>query len=181
MGNKFSSLFKRLFAKKEAKVLMLGLDAAGKTTILYQLKLGLTLQTIPTMGFVYEKIQHKKFILNVWDVAGQDTLRPLWRQYYQGTKAIIFVVDSSDPSRMELAKDELHNLLTEESIKDAVFLLVANKLDMGVMTAEEVEAEMDLGRFHYKKIKTFGVVGLTGQGLPKMMDWLASNIKSNKK
>lgn len=69
MGNPFSYI-KKLFSKKEAKVLMLGLDAAGKTTILYQLKLGLTVETIPTMGFVYESIQIKNFKLSVWDVAG---------------------------------------------------------------------------------------------------------------
>ena len=99
------SYIKKLFSKKEAKVLMLGLDAAGKTTILYQLKLGLTVETIPTMGFVYETIQHKNFKLSVWDVAGQDSLRPIWKHYYQNAKAVIFVVDSSDQNRIGLAKN----------------------------------------------------------------------------
>ncbi len=71
MGGTFS-YFKNLFGNKEAKVLMLGLDSAGKTTILFQLKLGLPVETVPTLGFVYEQIQYKKFKLNVWDVAGQD-------------------------------------------------------------------------------------------------------------
>lgn len=181
MGSKFSRMWKKLFSKKEAKVLMLGLDSAGKTTILYRLKLGLTLETIPTMGFVYEKIQHKKFVLNVWDVAGQDTLRPLWRQYFQGSKAIIFVVDSSDTDRLGLAKQELHGILNDETIGDAIILLVANKIDLGIMEKEEVEAEMDLGRFQHRTIKSFGVVGTTGEGLPELMEWLGDNLGKKKK
>ena len=181
MGSKFSKMWKKLFAKKEAKVLMLGLDSAGKTTILYQLKLGLTLETIPTMGFVYEKIQHKKFVLNVWDVAGQDTLRPLWKQYFQGTKAVIFVVDSGDESRLDLAKQELHGILKDDTIQDAILLLVANKVDLGILTKEEVEAAMDLGRFSHRNMKTFGVIGTTGEGLPEMMEWLGNNINKKKK
>lgn len=160
---------------------MLGLDSAGKTTILYKLKLGLTLETIPTMGFVYEKIQHKKFVLNVWDVAGQDTLRPLWRQYFQGTKAVIFVIDSSDEARLDLAKQELHGILNDETIQDAIVLIVANKIDLGVLNKDQVEAAMDLGRFHYRNIQSFGVVGITGEGLPEMMEWLGKNLNKKKK
>ena len=181
MGNKFSRMWKKLFSKKEAKVLMLGLDSAGKTTILYQLKLGLALETIPTMGFVYEKIQHKKFVLNVWDVAGQDTLRPLWRQYFQGTKAIIFVVDSGDKNRLDLAKQELHGILSDETIDDAILVLVANKIDLNVMNKDQIEASMDLGRFYGRNMKSFGVCGTTGEGLEEMMEWIGKNINKKKK
>lgn len=137
MGNPFSYI-RKLFSKKEAKVLMLGLDAAGKTTILYQLKLGLTVETIPTMGFVYESIQIKNFKLSVWDVAGQDSLRSLWKHYYQNTKAVIFVVDSSDKARMDLAKNELQKIVGDDELKDATLLLLANKMDLNVLTAKEV-------------------------------------------
>ena len=69
MGNPFSYI-RSLFGKKEVKILMLGLDAAGKTTIIFQLKLGLSVQTMPTLGFVYEQIEYQNFRMNVWDVAG---------------------------------------------------------------------------------------------------------------
>ena len=176
MGNKLSSVWSKFFSKKEAKVLMLGLDAAGKTTILYQLKLGMNLETIPTMGFVYEKIEHKNFKLSVWDVAGQDALRPLWKHYYQNTKGIIFVVDSSDEKRMSLAKEELHKILGDDEVKDAALLLLANKMDLKVMTPKDVENKMEIDKFQNKKSKTFGVVGLTGEGLTEAMDWLADNM-----
>ena len=176
MGNKLSSFWSKFFTKKEAKILMLGLDAAGKTTILYQLKLGMNLETIPTMGFVYEKIEHKNFKLSVWDVAGQDALRPLWKHYYQNTKGIIFVVDSSDEKRMSLAKEELHKILNDEEIKDAVLLLLANKMDITAMKPQDIENRMEVDKFQNRKTKTFGVVGLTGEGLNEAMDWLADNM-----
>lgn len=167
---------KSLIYKKDAKVLMLGLDAAGKTTILYQLKLGLAVETIPTMGFVYESIQHKNFKLNVWDVAGQDSLRSLWKHYFQNTKAVIFVVDSADRKRVGLARDELHKIMADEELKDAALLLLANKMDLNVMTAEEVAAHVDFDRVKNPRKKVLGVCGLRGEGLTAALNWLVANI-----
>jgi len=175
MGNPFSYL-KKIFSKKEAKVLMLGLDAAGKTTILYQLKLGLQVETIPTMGFVYESIEYKNFKLSVWDVAGQDSLRPLWKHYYQNTKAVIFVVDSSDKVRIDLAKTELQKIINDDELKDAALLLLANKIDLEGLSPEEVANCMEFERVKNQKKKCMGVVGLTGKNLDKALEWLANSI-----
>ena len=175
MGNAIEYL-KSLIYKKDAKVLMLGLDAAGKTTILYQLKLGLPVETIPTMGFVYESIQHKNFKLNVWDVAGQDSLRSLWKHYYQNTKAIIFVVDSSDRKRIGLAKDELHKIMSDEELKDACLLVLSNKMDLQIMTVEEVSGLIEFEKIKSAKKKILGVCGLKGEGLTQALNWLVSSI-----
>ncbi|MED6243624.1 hypothetical protein ATANTOWER_023720 [Ataeniobius toweri] len=86
MGNVFASLFKGLFGKKEMRILMVGLDAAGKTTILYKLKLGEIVTTIPTIGFNVETVEYKNISFTVWDVGGQDKIRPLWRHYFQNTQ-----------------------------------------------------------------------------------------------
>ena len=79
MGNTFSTLFASLWGKKEMRILMVGLDAAGKTTILYKLKLGEIVTTIPTIGFNVETVEYKNISFTVWDVGGQDKIRPLWR------------------------------------------------------------------------------------------------------
>lgn len=111
----FATLFKGLFGKKEMRILMVGLDAAGKTTILYKLKLGEIVTTIPTIGntfiqydkemhlnlylfpgFNVETVEYKNISFTVWDVGGQDKIRPLWRHYFQNTQGLIFVVDSND-------------------------------------------------------------------------------------
>ncbi|KAI8436795.1 hypothetical protein MSG28_010256 [Choristoneura fumiferana] len=86
MGNMFANLFKGLFGKKEMRILMVGLDAAGKTTILYKLKLGEIVTTIPTIGFNVETVEYKNISFTVWDVGGQDKIRPLWRHYFQNTQ-----------------------------------------------------------------------------------------------
>lgn len=76
----------KIFGNKEMRILMLGLDAAGKTTILYKLKLGQSVTTIPTVGFNVETVTYKNVKFNVWDVGGQDKIRPLWRHYFQNTQ-----------------------------------------------------------------------------------------------
>ena len=106
---------------------MVGLDAAGKTTILYKLKLGEVVTTIPTIGFNVETVEYKNISFTVWDVGGQDKIRLLWRHYYQNTQGIIFVVDSNDRERVDDAKEELHRMLGEDELKDAVLLIMANK------------------------------------------------------
>ncbi|XP_070571399.1 ADP-ribosylation factor 1-like [Ptychodera flava] len=85
----------------QARMLMLGLDAAGKTTILYKIKLNETVTTIPTIGFNVETVKPKKGLeFIVWDVGGQEKIRALWRHYYTGIDGLIFVVDSSDKLRL---------------------------------------------------------------------------------
>jgi small GTP-binding protein len=98
--------FLKLFNKTEFRVLMIGLDASGKTSILYKLKLGEVVTTIPTIGFNVETIDYKSCGLTAWDVGGCDKIRPLWRHYYQNTQAIIYVVDSNDHERL-LAKETI--------------------------------------------------------------------------
>ena len=126
MGN-FASVFKRLESKKDIRILMVGLDAAGKTTILYKLKLGENVTTIPTIGFNVETVEYKNINFTVWDVGGQDKIRPLWRHYYMNTQALIFVVDCNDRDRITEARDELHRMLSEDELRDAVLLVFANK------------------------------------------------------
>ena len=92
MGLLMSKVWERMLGKKEMRILMVGLDAAGKTTILYKLKLGEVVTTIPTIGFNVETVEYKNISFTVWDVGGQDKIRPLWRHYYQNTQGteIIF-------------------------------------------------------------------------------------------
>ncbi|EDM04598.1 ADP-ribosylation factor 1, isoform CRA_c [Rattus norvegicus] len=116
MGNIFANLFKGLFGKKEMRILMVGLDAAGKTTILYKLKLGEIVTTIPTIGFNVETVEYKNISFTVWDVGGQDKIRPLWRHYFQNTQGLIFVVDSNDRERVNEAREELMRMLAVKFI-----------------------------------------------------------------
>ncbi|WP_411025015.1 ADP-ribosylation factor-like protein, partial [Salmonella sp. s54836] len=144
MGSLFAKIFKG-FGKKEMRILMVGLDAAGKTTILYKLKLGEIVTTIPTIGFNVESVEYKNINFTVWDVGGQDKIRPLWRHYFSNTQGLVFVVDSNDRDRASEAKEELQRMLQEEELKDAVLLIFANKQDLPTaLTAAEITDKLGL-------------------------------------
>merc|ERR1719449_222583 len=130
---------------REMRILMVGLDAAGKTTILYKLKLGEVVTTIPTIGFNVETVEYKNINFTVWDIGGQDKIRKLWRFYYQNTQGLIFVIDSNDRDRIEDAREELAKILNEDEMRDAVLLVFANKQDLpNSMTAAEVTEKLGL-------------------------------------
>ena len=111
MGLFFSSLFSKLFGTREYRILILGLDNAGKTTILYRLQVAEPVTTVPTIGFNVEALKYGNLTFQVWDLGGQSTIRPYWRCYFPNTDAVIFVVDSSDIERLDTARDELHGIL----------------------------------------------------------------------
>ena len=92
-----------------------------------KLKLGEVVTTIPTIGFNVETVQYKKIEFTVWDVGGQDKIRPLWRHYFQNTQGLIFVVDSNDRERVAEASEELQKMLREDELRDAKLLVFANK------------------------------------------------------
>ena len=73
---------------------------------------------------------YKNVKFNVWDVGGQDKIRPLWRHYYTGTQGLVFVVDSQDRERVDEAKQELHRILSDREMKDCLLLVFANKQDL---------------------------------------------------
>ncbi|XP_060146054.1 ADP-ribosylation factor 2 isoform X12 [Globicephala melas] len=142
MGNVFEKLFKSLFGKKEMRILMVGLDAAGKTTILYKLKLGEIVTTIPTIGFNVETVEYKNISFTVWDVGGQDKIRPLWRHYFQNTQGLIFVVDSNDRERVNEAREELTRMLAEDELRDAVLLVFVNKQALLLLGLHSISASL---------------------------------------
>ncbi|CAH8533472.1 unnamed protein product [Schistosoma rodhaini] len=145
MGLTISSVFQRLFGKKSMRILMIGLDAAGKTTILYKLKLGEVVTTIPTIGFNVETVEYKNINFTVWDVGGQDKIRRLWRHYFQNTQGLIFVVDSNDRDRISESAEELNKMLLEDELRDVVILVFANKQDLpNAMSTAEVAEKLRL-------------------------------------
>ncbi|CAD6569832.1 MAG: hypothetical protein ASARMPREDX12_003088 [Alectoria sarmentosa] len=159
MGLTFSKLFDKLWGKKEMRILMVGLDAAGKTTILYKLKLGEIVTTIPTIGFNVETVEYKNIQFTVWDVGGQDKIRPLWRHYFQNTQGIIFVVDSNDRDRVVEAREELQRMLNEDELRDALLLVFANKQDLPTCPlTRRIVHPIDLCYFWRWSLRRFGMV-----------------------
>jgi len=159
---------------------MVGLDAAGKTTILYKLKLGEIVTTIPTIGFNVETVEYKNINFTVWDVGGQDKIRPLWRHYFQNTQGLIFVVDSNDRERANEAAEELNKMLNEDELRDAAVLVFANKQDLpNAMSVAEVTDKLGLHSIRNRKWYIQSTCATSGDGLYEGLDWL-SNVLSGK-
>merc|ERR1712199_119533 len=173
----FGKVFSKLVGKKDCRILMVGLDAAGKTTILYKLKLGEVVTTIPTIGFNVETVEYKNISFTVWDVGGQDKIRPLWRHYYQNTQGIIFVVDSKDRERVTEAKDELNRMLSEDELRDGVLLVLSNKSDLPqAMSAAETADKLGLHSLRNRQWFIQATCATNGEGLYEGLDWLSNTI-----
>lgn len=170
------SLFKSLFeSPKPVQVLMLGLDAAGKTTVLYKLKLGDVVTTIPTIGFNLETLEYKSLKFNVWDIGGQHRVRALWKHYFQNTSGIIYVVDSNDTSRIGEAAEELQNLLQEDQLAKVPVLVFANKQDMpNAMDITDMTEKLGLSKCKDRKWLVQPTQAIRGDGLYEGLDWLSS-------
>ncbi|XP_030762758.1 ADP-ribosylation factor 2-like [Sitophilus oryzae] len=178
MGLTISSVFTRLFSKKPMRILMVGLDAAGKTTILYKLKLGEIVTTIPTIGFNVETVEYKNISFTVWDVGGQTRIRKLWRHYFSNTDGIIFVVDSNDrEDRIGEAEQELSSMLEEEELKNSVLLVFANKQDLpNSMTTAEIADKLKLNTLKNRKWFIQATCATQGTGLYEGLDWLSNEL-----
>jgi ADP-ribosylation factor-like protein 1 len=179
MGASMSWLSGLLFAKKEIRILILGLDNAGKTTLLYRLKIGEVVTTIPTIGFNVESVTYKNLNFNVWDLGGQTSIRPYWRCYYANTAAVIFVVDSTDIERLQTAADELAAMLNEEELKDAALLVFANKQDQpGAKGAGEISEALRLGELRDRNWSIMACSAVDGSGVSEGMDWLVVSAQN---
>lgn len=162
---------------REIRVLILGLDNAGKTSILYRLHLGNVVTTVPTVGFNLETLHYKNITFQVWDLGGQTGIRPYWRCYFSQTDAIIYVVDSTDRDRMGVAKHELFALLDEDELRKSILLVYANKQDMPNAASESEVANM-LGVSSITN-RTWTILkssAKTGHGLVEGMDWLSERL-----
>eukprot|EP01127_Copromyxa_protea_P011479 TRINITY_DN2883_c0_g2_i1.p1 TRINITY_DN2883_c0_g2~~TRINITY_DN2883_c0_g2_i1.p1 ORF type:complete len:201 (-),score=31.13 TRINITY_DN2883_c0_g2_i1:125-727(-) len=163
--------------KMEKRCLMLGLDATGKTTILYTLKLGINVNTIPTIGFNVETVERGNINFTLWDVGGPDKIRALWRHYYVNTSAIVFVVDSGDRHRIGEARDELARVMGEPMLQDAILLVIANKQDLpNSMSVEEVSHHLQLQNLNAKWF-IHGTCGRTGEGIEEAFRKLGRILK----
>ncbi|KAG7051726.1 ADP-ribosylation factor-like protein 1 [Colletotrichum paranaense] len=177
MGASMSWLSGLVWSKKEIRILILGLDNAGKTTLLYRLKIGEVVTTIPTIGFNVESVTYKNLNFNVWDLGGQTSIRPYWRCYYANTAAVIFVVDSTDIERLQTAAEELGAMLNEEELKDASLLVFANKQDQpGAKGAGEISEALRLGELRDRNWSIMACSAVDGSGVTEGMDWLVQTV-----
>jgi len=167
--------------EQELRILILGLDNAGKTTIMKRVSGEDIHEISPTVGFNIKSLDYNGFTLNLWDVGGQKSIRTYWRNYFESTDGIIWVVDSVDRWRLEECRAQLHDLLGQEKLAGASLLIFANKQDLGgALSFEEIAKVLQLDEStmagHHWSI--LGCSAITGSGLIQGFDWIVSDIAS---
>uniref|UniRef100_A0A182N9J6 ADP-ribosylation factor-like protein 2 n=1 Tax=Anopheles dirus TaxID=7168 RepID=A0A182N9J6_9DIPT len=174
----FLTILKKMKQKeKEMRILLLGLDNAGKTTILKRFNGEPIDQISPTLGFNIKTLHYNDFVLNMWDVGGQKSLRSYWRNYFECTDGLIWVVDSTDRMRMESCREELTVLLQEERLAGATLLVLANKQDLpGALTANDIKQLLHLDKIETHHWSIQNVSAVTGGKLVEAIDWLVEDI-----
>ena len=179
MGILLTTLMKIFSSESPSRILLLGLDAAGKTTILYKLKLGEVVTTIPTIGFNVETVEVNNISLTVWDVGFRDRVLPLYRHFYESSDAVIFVVDSNDNERMEEAKNILETILSDEKLENTPLLVLSNKMDLPeAKQTTEVTDRLCLHKYRDREWFIQDTCATTGEGVVEGFQWLAKNIKN---
>nr|NP_001120457.1 uncharacterized protein LOC100145554 [Xenopus tropicalis]AAI61242.1 LOC100145554 protein [Xenopus tropicalis] len=181
MGNLFSSLYQILmgFHGTKARIIMLGLDAAGKTTVLYKLKFNETVTTIPTIGFNVETVEPMRNVsFTVWDVGGQGRIRALWKYYFTNADGLVFVVDSADCERFQEARLELEAILDTDEMRGVPFVVMANKQDLpGARRPMEVAEELGLPKIQGHPWHVQGCCATTGDGLVEGLEVFTNLVK----
>ncbi|XP_033911229.2 uncharacterized protein LOC117433239 [Acipenser ruthenus] len=182
MGILFSSIYKSLYGV-QARILMLGLDAAGKTTILYKLKLNEAISTIPTIGFNVETVEPMRGVsFTVWDVGGQGKIRALWKHYYTNAEGLLFVVDSSDPERFDEARGELEGILSHDEMSKVPFVILANKQDLpGARSPADLAEAMGLSKQRGHEWQVQGCCAVNGEGIVEGIQRLTEMVKQFQK
>lgn len=179
MGLLFSQLDKLWQSfHRDSGILILGLDNAGKTAVLYALQLGEAISyTVPTIGFNVEEVNVGRLCIKMWDMGGQTKLRALWPHYFGQTDGIVFVVDSTDTDRMPLAKTELHGLLSHKELSSKPFLILANKQDLPhALNKTEIIEALEMKSVTWLKWHVVECSALNNKRATIGLEWLSEQI-----
>jgi len=157
---------------KEVRILFLGLDNAGKTTILKKLADEDITEIRPTQGFNIKTVQKDGFKMNVWDIGGQKAIRPYWRNYFESTDILVYIIDSSDRIRIEETGIEFNTLLEENKLAGVPVLVFANKQDLpNALPASEIALGLNLHAIRDRQWQIQACSAINGDGINDGMEW----------
>ncbi|KAI9819104.1 MAG: hypothetical protein M1826_001196 [Phylliscum demangeonii] len=169
----------RLFWATEMDVTMIGLQNAGKTSLLRVLAGGeFTIDSIPTVGFNMKRVQKGHVTLKCWDLGGQPRFRSMWERYCRGVNAIVFIVDAADHAAIAVARDELHSLVQKSELDGIPLLVLGNKSDLpDKLSVDELIEAMDLKSVFHREVSCYGISAKEETNLDAVMQWLIARAK----
>ena len=164
-------------SNRELRLLLLGLDNAGKTSCLKKLSDEEIAHIMPTQGFNIKSLQQEGFKLNVWDIGGQKAIRPYWKNYYDNTDALVYVIDSADRRRIEETGLELNALIEEEKLHAVPVLILANKQDLiNAMSPKDISEALQLSNIRDRPWQIQPCSAKTKEGLQEGIEWLLKTV-----
>lgn len=172
-------LRKMKLKEKQIRLLILGLDNSGKTTIVKSIMGQDVNQISPTLGFTINTLKYEDYTINMWDIGGQTTIRSYWRNYFEQTDGVIWVVDSSDKLRLKDCKEELHNLLKQDKLAGSTLLVFCNKQDIeGALKTNEVMEYLELEKITTRHWMILGCSAIKREGVSKGLEWILGDVNS---
>ena len=164
-------------SRNNFKIIILGIQNAGKTTILYQLSLGQLVKTTPTIGSNVEELIYENVKFQAWDLGGQESTRSVWDVYYMNTDGVIYVIDSQDENNYEESKNQFHKIIKNSALKNATILIYANKQDLpGAKSVEQIIKDYQLDNIKNHSWKIQSCSATRGEGLIEGLKWLSEQL-----
>ena len=179
MGQYISQFTKSVCGKKSFhKVLILGPEGVGKTTIFHRLCSNEVKLTYPTIGFNVDTMKLNNMVVNLWDFGGHEKIMKLWDKYFEYVDLVILVIDSSDSECFDKIKEILK--LIKENLSDTYVLIVANKIDLKqqTMSTESIVKNICLYDFGLKIVNFIRCSATTGEGIKEMSKSISSTLTS---
>ncbi|KAJ9170562.1 hypothetical protein P3X46_018660 [Hevea brasiliensis] len=169
-----------LFFKQEMELSLIGLQNAGKTSLVNVVASGgYSEDMIPTVGFNMKKVTKGKVTIKLWDLGGQPRFRSMWERYCRAVSAIVYVVDAADPDNLSISRSELHDLLSKPSLNGIPLLVLGNKIDKpGALSKQALTDEMDLKSITDREVCCFMISCKNSTNIDSVIDWLVKHSKS---
>lgn len=177
----FLDWLRSLFFRQEMEITLVGLQNSGKTTLVNVLATGkYTADMIPTVGFNMRKITKGRVTLKIWDIGGQPRFRSMWERYCRGVNAILFVVDAADMAKMDMARNELRNLLEKPQLAGVPVLVLGNKNDLETaLTAEQMVERLGLASVSSQEVSCYSISAKNQVNIDMTIQWLLKHAKKD--